>query len=501
MAATARPSDAPGEGNKTVRDDTAHDNQIERIETAQGDDTIFSKFPRMDKVDEFGAHAKTDPREIALVKKLDRFIIPILWFMYLFNYLDRNAIVNARLNGLEEDLGLEGTQYNTCVSILFVGYISGQIPSNMILNRVRPSIYMSFFCMAWSIVSLLTFLAKDYGSMIALRFLLGVTEAPFYPGALYIISMFYTRKEMAVRLAIFYTGNMFASSFSGLIAAGIFAGLDQVRGLAGWQWLFIIQGALSIVTALTAFFFLPDHPLTTRWLSEEQRQLAHNRIFTDTTDAREGTSVWTGLREAVVDWRTWALCLMYNFHLSSTGFQNFLPTVMKTLGYSRTITLVLTCPPYLLAASVGILIAWTSGRWNERTWHVTICKSIVMVGFIIPAATTNLGARMFGIFLFVGFSFGINNLLLAWTAATLGQTNEKKAVSLAMCNTLGNLASVYTPYLWPAKDEPRYLTAWMASMAWSIGVVAIAWFLRITLKRHNTKTRRDHPEVTNFYVY
>ncbi|KAJ4193891.1 hypothetical protein NW767_010130 [Fusarium falciforme] len=294
---------------------------------------------------------------------------------------------------------------------------------------------------------------------------------------------------------------MFASSFSGLIAAGIFAGLDQVKGLAGWQWLFIIQGALSIVTALLAFAFLPDHPLTTRWLSPEQRQLAHNRIFTDTTDAREGTSVWTGLREAVVDWRTWAMCLMYNLHLSSVGFQNFLPTVMETLGYSRTITLVLTCPPYLLAATVGIVIAWTSGRWNERTWHITICKCIVMAGFIIPAATYNLGARMFGIFLFVGFSFGINNLLLAWISATLGQTNEKKSVALAICNTFGNVASVYTPYIWPKSDGPRYLKAWMASIAFSIGVIVIAWAMRITLQRQNKKMRRDHPELTNFYVY
>ena len=211
--------------------------------------------------------------------------------------------------------------------------------------------------------------------------------------------------------------------------------------------------------------------------------------------------MWTGLREAAADWRTWVMCLMYNLHLSSTGFQNFLPTVMGTLGYNRTITLVLTCPPYLLAASVGILVAWTSGRWNERTWHITICKVIVTVGFIIPAVTNNLGARMFAIFLFAGFSFGINNLLLAWVSATLGQTNEKKAVAVAMCNTLGSLASVYTPYLWPASDGPQYLMAWITSIAFSVGVVAIAWILRITLQQQNKRMRRDHPEITNFYVY
>lgn len=156
--------------------------------------------------------------------------------MYLFNFFDRNAMVNGRLNGLETDLGLKGNEYNTCVSILFVGYLCGQVPSNMILNRVRPSWYMAGFCLVWSVISLLTYKVTDYKSMLVCRFFLGITEAPFYPGALYMISMFYTRKEVATRMSIFYTGNMLASSFSGLIAAGVFAGLDGVKGLAGWRW-------------------------------------------------------------------------------------------------------------------------------------------------------------------------------------------------------------------------------------------------------------------------
>jgi fucose permease len=141
-------------------------------------DEGFEKMPQVDKIDKFGSHNKIDPLEIALVKKLDRYMLPILWLMYLFNYLDRNAIVNARLNNLEEDLGLVGTQYNTCVSILFVGYIAFQIPSNMLLNRIRPSWYMAGFCLAWSVVSLLTYLANSYATMVVCRLLLGITEAP-----------------------------------------------------------------------------------------------------------------------------------------------------------------------------------------------------------------------------------------------------------------------------------------------------------------------------------
>lgn len=174
---------------------------------------------------------------------------------------------------------------------------------------------------------------------------------------------------------------------------------------------------------------------------------------------------------------------------------------METLGYETTETLALTCPPYILAAIVAIAASYFSGRFNERTWHITVLKTIVIVGFVLPAVTFNLPVRLFGIFLFVGCSFGINNLILGWGSATLGQTNEKKAISLAMMNTTGGLASIYTPYLWPKTDGPRYLTAWMASIAWSIGVVVLAVFMKWSLKRRNRKMRENNPEETNFYVY
>ncbi|CAM1507733.1 Fc.00g045810.m01.CDS01 [Cosmosporella sp. VM-42] len=488
---------SPG-NTRVVADEKITMNQLENIETQEE----LKTHPRYDKVDAFGAHAKTDPKEIALVKKIDWYILPILWLMYFLNFLDRNAMVNGKLDGLVEDLNLKGSEYNTCVSILFVGYLCGQIPSNMMLNRVRPSLFMAGFMMAWSIVSLLTYKAHDYKTMLVCRLLLGVTEAPFYPGALYMLSMFYTRKEIATRMSIFYTGNMAASSFSGLIAAGVFAGLDGNRGLAGWQWLFIIQGAFSILVCIGAFFLLPDSPLKTRWLSEEERQLAHNRIVDDTTDRREsGTSVWTGLREACSDWRTWVFCLMDNLHLSANGFKNFLPTVVKTLNFNTTITLVLTCPPYIVAGIMSIIVSYSSGRFNERTWHTTISKGIAIIGFAMSVATLNIAVRYVGIVIFVGATYGVNNIILGWTAATLGQTDEKKAVAIAMCNTFGNLASVYTPYLWPDSDAPRFLKAMLASIGFSAGVIVCAWFLRVTLKRQNRMMRASDNEITNFYVY
>lgn len=172
--------------------------------------------------------------------------------MYWLNYLDRNAIALARLDGMEEDLNLTSTQYQTCVSILFVGYILGQVPSNMLITRVKPSLYMSGCMALWAIICSLTALSHNFTGLLLTRFFLGVVEAPYYPGALYILSIFYTRKEVATRISILYTGNILATAFAGLIAAGIFYGLGDVANIDGWRWLFILQGSVFPISPNTA---------------------------------------------------------------------------------------------------------------------------------------------------------------------------------------------------------------------------------------------------------
>lgn len=259
---------------------------------------------------------------------------------------------------------------------------------------------------------------------------------------------------------------------------------------------------MSLVgVAVLAFFTLPNAPLQTRWLTPEERQLAHDRIARDTTEKREGTNVWKGLREACCDYRLWLLAAQGNLHLSSNGFKNFMPTVVKTLGFSTTITLVLTCPPYLLAAFTSVAVSWSSGRFNERTWHITISKTVAIIGFVIGVATLNVGARYFAMCLFVGAVYGVNNINLAWTASIMGQTNEKKTVAIAIVNTFGNLSFVYTPYLWPDTDAPRFPMAMWSSVGFSAGTIVIAWTLRFILTRDNKKMRAANPEAVNFYVY
>ncbi|RYP82662.1 hypothetical protein DL769_001569 [Monosporascus sp. CRB-8-3] len=262
-----------------------------------------------------------------------------------------------------------------------------------------------------------------------------------------------------------------------------------------------LQVAARSVIAAIAFFLLPDSPLTTRWLTEAQRQLAHKRVSNDTTQRRQGTSLWKSLREAGSDYRTWIFALMQNLHPSANGFKNYMPTAVASLGFNATITLILTCPPFLVPTCTSVFVSWTSGRYNERTWHITISKAIACVGFTVATATYDLGARYFAMVLFVGATYGVNNITLAWGAATLGQTEEKKAAAIAIATTLGNLSFVYTLYLWPDRDTPLFRMAMVASICFSLGVVICAWTLRFDLSRANRKIRATDTEAVTFYAY
>ncbi|KAJ4303344.1 hypothetical protein N0V90_002237 [Kalmusia sp. IMI 367209] len=448
-----------------------------------------------------GAVQKTNPEEIKLVRKLDIRIMTILWCMYFLNYLDRNAIAQARLDNLEKDLKLVGSQYNTAISILFVGYLLMQVPSNMLMSsqKVRPSIFMCMCMMGWAIVSACTALTHNYTGLVLVRFFLGVAEAPYYPGALYLLSLFYTRKEIATRLSILYSGNIFATSFSGLIAEATFATLGGVHGIAGWKWLFIIEVTFGV--AIIGMWMLPDFPLTTRWLTPEERQLAHDRIARDTVGIEASKGARAGFKQAIRDPRLYLFCLMQNMHLSACSFNNFFPTVVGSLGFDRTITLVLTCPPYLVSGLFGIVIGLTSGKFNERTWHITACMGAAFIGFVISCATMNVAARYISCFLFASGAYAVNSVILGWVSATLGQTAEKKAVSLSIVNVVANASYIYTAYLYPKSDGPKYLTAMASNAAFAFMTISCAWVLRIWLQSTNKKLRQERPEEQVYYAY
>lgn len=385
-------------------------------------------------------------------------------------------------------------------------YLVMQIPSNMLMSsgKVRASIYMSVCMGCWAVVSACTALTKNYTGLVLVRFFLGIAEAPFYPGALFLLSLFYTRKEIALRISILYSGNIVATAMSGLIALATFETLDGTHGLKGWQWLFIIEGVVTFGIAVLGLFMLPDHPLTTRWLTPEERELAHARILADTVGSENSKGVLAGLKEACRDPRLYLLAFMQNMHLSACSFNNFFPTVIGSLGFNTTITLALTCPPYLVSGAVGVVVGITSGKWNERTWHITATMGIAVIAFIISCTTMNTGARYLCCFLFTSGAYAVNSVILGWVSATLGQTPEKKAASLSFVNVVANASYIYTAYLYPDSDGPRYVIAMSSNAAFGAATIISAWALRWWLQATNKKIARGSvagAEDGVFYAY
>ncbi|TQB70638.1 hypothetical protein MPDQ_000256 [Monascus purpureus] len=435
--------------------------------------------------------------EKALVRKIDIRLLPMLIIMYIMNYLDRNNIAAARLAGLEEDLGMDpnSNQYQTCVSILFVGYLLMQIPSNLLLNKIgKPAIYLPCSMMLWGIISTCTAGAQNYVGLIMVRFFLGFVEAAYFPGCLYFLSAWYTRKELGFRTAALYSGSLLSGAFSGLIAAGITGNMDYDLGLRAWRWLFIIEGAITIVVAFLAIFILPNFPRTTTWLTEEEKQLAAWRLEEDIgeddwVDSKQ-QSFLHGAQMAVFDIKTWILMIMILCIVSSASVTNFFPTVVETLNYGRIETLLLTAPPYVLAVICTFINAWHSDRTNERYFHISLPLYVSVAAFILAAATTAVAPRYVAMMLMVPSFYSGYVVALGWISNTLPRPASKRAAALAAINCVSNGSSIYASYMYPNSDAPRFIPAMSVNCATAFLAILAATALRFVLARLNKRLDR-----------
>lgn len=253
--------------------------------------------------------------ERALVRKIDLRIFPIMVMLFILNFIDRNNFANARLRGLQTDLHLSDVQYATCLSILLVGYVVFQLPFNMILNSTtKPSWYLCTCVAVWGVISAATGATRNAAGALACRFFLGCAEASFFPGSLYYLSRWYTSKEMQLRVTVLNVGNLAAQAFGSLIAAGILADMDGLRGLAGWRWLFVVEGCLTVAVSIVAVFFLPQYPSTTPWLSADEKRMAEARLAVDSAsepDQDDAVTAKEGLVMAVKDPKVWLLGVTY----------------------------------------------------------------------------------------------------------------------------------------------------------------------------------------------
>ncbi|KAL5512622.1 hypothetical protein ACEPAG_3275 [Sanghuangporus baumii] len=480
----------------TGEKDTAEQNVYEIFEGTEGRRISINSEEK--GVDDGASHcSSSNARAIAekrLLRKLDMRFMPTIVLIYIMNYIDRSAITTARLKGLEKDVGLTDVQYDTAVAILYASYCTCQIPSNMLLNRVsRPSFYIGLCVIAWGVTSALTGITRSYAGIVMCRFCLGIPEAAFYPGTVYLLSRWYTRKELAFRTSILFSGMMCSSAFGSLMAAGILSNMEGRLGIRGWRWLFFIEGAITVTVGLLSLWSLPDLPNNTRWMAPAERQLAQARLAEDTGEADEDLaqdSMLRGLKMAITDIRVLIFAIMELSMLLGLSFANFFPTLTSTLGYNTTITLLLAAPPWVWAAIVCCVSALHADKTGERFFHTCFSWWGVIIGYIIALSTFSIGGRYVALFLLASGHAGFA-LTLVWVSNTISRPPAKRAAAIGLVNGVGNAGNLIGSYAWKAKWGPQYhqsMAIGIASLAFS---TLLAFVMRCILKHMNKKLDED----------
>jgi MFS family permease len=191
-----------------------------------------------------------------LLRKVDLRLLPVFTLLYLLSFLDRSNIGNAKIDGMTTDLGVSPASYNTALAIYFVGYVIFEIPANIILKKCNPQVWLPSLTLIWGIVSIGQGLVKNQAGLFGIRFLLGATEAGLFPGVIYVFSVYYLRRERSWRVAIFFGGSALAGALGGIFAYCIGL-MNDVGGRSGWQWIFILEGILTVFVSLIAYFIVP----------------------------------------------------------------------------------------------------------------------------------------------------------------------------------------------------------------------------------------------------
>lgn len=429
-----------------------------------------------------------------LVRKVDLFVLPTIGILYILNYIDRQNLAAAKLQGIMEDLNMSTQQFATAISILFVGYLPFQIPSNLIITKLpRPGLYICVAVVIWGCISAATAAVKTYGQLLAVRATLGAAEAVFFPGAIYYLSAWYTKTELGKRIAGLYIAQQVGNAFGGLFAAGILQ-LDGVHGIRGWQWLFIIEGSATVGIGAICACLMPEFPYNSRILSQTERDLAVWRIESE-SGAAEGTeneSVMRGFAEALSDPKLLLLILSNMLSQAQGSIANYFPTLVASLNFSKTVSLLLTAPPYILAGFVYYVLMYYSDRKNTVYPIILCCVAISIVMYIIPMATVNVGARYFSMMILPFASVGPQLLLYKTINLHLARPISKRAAASALVNAIGGTSNIWASYLYYA--PPQFFAAFGTLMGCAFLLAGTITVYRWLVLRENERLDSGNPE-------
>ncbi|EQB49617.1 major facilitator superfamily transporter [Colletotrichum gloeosporioides Cg-14] len=443
------------------------------------------------------SHLTIDPvAEKKLLRKLDFWLAPMMIICFLVAYLDRSNIGNAAIAGMNEDLNLTGNRLNVAVTVFYVTYITFEIPASLILKKARPSRLIPFFILAWSATVVGSAFVTNYASLLATRLLIGMFESGLFPCLTLYLSTFYKREEQARRISYLFVAAALSGAFGGLLAYGL-TSLHGASGLAGWRWLFLIEGVISLAVGLAIIVLLPDSFETAKWLTEDDKNLM--RIRAEQARVYQGESEnfdKTEVKLAFMDPKVWlsAAC-QFCANTCSFGFGTFLPVIIRGFGYSSIKTQLLTVPVYIWASAVYLTVAYISDKLNKRAIFMVPMALVTATGYalMLGVSMKATGVQYFATFVTATGIYCVVGLNVTW----ISNSNAgyfKRATAIGLQQTIGNSAGLMAGQIYRiTASDGRYTIGHAVSLG-TITVASVGYFAMWTLL-NKINNRRDNMSI------
>lgn len=433
------------------------------------------------------------PEERKFLFKLDFALLTFASLGYFIKYIDQANVNNAFVSGMKEQLGLYGNELNYMQSCWTAGYVIGQIPSNILLTRIRPSIWIPSMEVTWTVLTFCLCQCTSARQIYAVRFLVGLAESSFYPGMQYVIGSWYRKDELAKRSCIFHVSSAIATMCSGYLMAAVYH-LGGRGGFAGWQWLFIVDGIISLPIALAGYLFIPDLPETTRafFLSKDDRAFAKKRMQLEGRKPRAPYTK-TKIRKILTSWHIYALTALYVFF--NNGGAGAAPVFAQFLKDSKnpkySIAQINDYPTttYAIQIVTTLIYAWTSDSIlnGDRLAPIVFGGLVNIICYISLAIWDIPEGWRWTCYILMGAGFGLSGLCMAWAHEICADDNEERAIVVASMNEMAYVLQAWLPLLvWQQIDAPQYRKGFITVTCLSAALIATGF---ITKALHKSQDR------------
>ncbi|KAK0612584.1 MFS transporter-like protein [Bombardia bombarda] len=431
---------------------------------------------------ELNEHSALDKH---LNRKFDRHILPWLFGIWLFSFIDRSNIGNARIVGLTTDLNIvTGTGFNVALLVFYIPYILVDVPSNLLLKKFKAGVYLPTLITGWGLVCTFTGFTKSFAGLIVCRLLLGLFEGGILGGVILYLSMFYRRHQLLYRSGLFYCAAPLSGAFGGLLASAI--GQISYGGYVHWPWIYFkpkirfckmmhsdrvsVEGIATVIFGIICFFFMPDTPAMAKFLTDEEKEWALRRMRLDAGDST-GVDVdeqhyhWKWAKMALLAPQTYFCSFIWFFLLIPLySFSLFLPSIISGMGYRSTIAQLLTAPPNMLGFLVVIASAHFSDKVKSRGIFIIAGTIVSAAGYVMLLVSNANSVKYAGTFLIAAGVFQASPMLMGWAANNLSP-HYVRAVGVGMVISIANCSAFIGTFIYLAKDAPKYTLGHSTSLA------------------------------------